>query len=367
MKVLKAYKYRLYPTPSQIEFFEKNFYSVSLVHNLLLQDRIMQYRASKKNPDLHLKPPTPAKYKKEYPFLKEADSLALANAQVYLERGLKYYYTGKNVGFPKLKSRKNPVTSYTTNNQGGTIKIIGLNCLKIPKLKTFVKVKAHREIKGKIKSATISKTPSGKYFVSLLCEEKIHCKEKTNRAVGISLGQTEFAVLSNGQKIDNDQLTDEIEQRIRREEKKLARKKHLAGTKGLDLLNQKNYQKQKMKVAKLREKLLNQRHDFLNKVTTELIDTYDVICVEDAHKEDFCRNYKLNKRVSDVSWALFVSKLEYKATWHDKQLIKLKKCDEKMAVSLKNGLIGDVDLELAKEDSETDASIQLLLQGLKNK
>ncbi|MBP1046930.1 transposase [Enterococcus sp. BWM-S5] len=365
MKVLKACKYRLYPTSSQIEFFEKTFSSVHLVHNLLLQDRIALYKEAKKNPQRKNSLPTPAKYKREYPLLKEVDSLALANAQVHLERALKRFYSGKDVGFPKMKSKKNPVTSYTTNNQKGTIKIVGLNCLKIPKLKTLIKLKVHREPKGKIKSATISRSSTGKYFVSILCEETIQCRKKTNRAVGITLGCSELAILSNGQRIDNDQLTKEIEGRIQREEKKLARKKQLASEKGLDLLEQKNYQKQKMKVARLRERLLNQRHDFLNKVTTNLVNEYDLICIEDAHKKEFNRNCKLNKRVSDVSWSLFVSKLEYKAMWHDKQLIKLKRsCTEEPCAKPLTELLLDIDSENGKHDKEIASSIQLLFQGL---
>nr|WP_269091988.1 RNA-guided endonuclease TnpB family protein [Enterococcus sp. BWR-S5] len=364
VKILKACKYRLYPTSSQIEFFEKTFSSVYLVHNLLLQDRINLYKEAKKNPNSKKSPPTPAKYKREYPLLKEVDSLALANAQVHLERALKRYYSGKDVGFPKMKSKKNPVNSYTTNNQNGTIKFVGLNCLKIPKLKSLIKVKVHREPKGKIKSATISRSSTGKYFVSILCEETICCQKKTNRAVGISLGCSELAVLSNGRRIDNDHLTEEIERKIQREEKKLARKKYLASAKGLDLLEQKNYQKQKMKVARLRERLLNQRNDFLNKVTTHLVKEYDLICIEDAHKKEFNRNCKLTKRVSDVSWSLFVSKLEYKAMWHDKQLIKLKKNDDKIVTTASTEMTLDIDPELSKNDPETAASIQLLLQGL---
>lgn len=364
VKVLKACKYRLYPTSSQIEFFEKTFSSVYLVHNLLLQDRINLYREAKKNPQLKQSLPTPAKYKREHPLLKEVDSLALANAQVHLERSLKRFYSGKDVGFPKMKSRKNPVMSYTTNNQNGTIKFVGLNCLKIPKLKSLIKVKMHREVKGKIKSATISKSSTGKYFVSILCEETIACQKKTNKAVGISLGCSELAVLSNGRRIDNDCLTEEIERKIRREEKKLARKKKLASQKGLDLLEQKNYQKQKMKVAKLRERLLNQRNDFLNKVTTDLIKEYDLICIEEAHKKEFHRNCKLTKRVSDVSWSLFVSKLEYKAMWHDKRLIKIKKNDQIEATKIPTKMILDIDQELSESDTETASSIQLLLQGL---
>ncbi|MBO0439271.1 RNA-guided endonuclease TnpB family protein [Candidatus Enterococcus ikei] len=369
MKVLKAYKYRLYPTSLQEEFIKKTFSCVRLVHNLLLQERIQLYKNLKENPNLKVKLPTPAQYKKEHPCLKEVDSLALSNAQVYLDRAFKNFHREKSVGFPKLKQKKNSVTSYTTNNQNGTVKIIDEKYLKVPKLKSLIKMKMHRPIMGKIKSATISLTPSKKYFVSILCEEDIPKVEKTYSAIGITLGASEFAVLSNGRRIDNDKYTKEFEQRITREERKLTRRKEIAKVKGIELSQQKNYQKQKLKVAKMREKLMNQRIDFLNKITTEIVRKYDLICIEDIHRADFFRNNKLHRGISDVSWALFVSKLEYKASWYNKRLIKVSACgkcsEHSDNKSVSQIFIQDIDEKKGIQDPETAASIQVLVQGLK--
>lgn len=369
MKILKAYKYRLYPTTDQEEFIKKTFSCVRLVYNLLLQERIQLYKELKKNPDLVIKLPTPAQFKHNHPVLKEVDSLALANAQVYLDRAFKKFHHEKSTGFPKIKQKKNSVCSYTTNNQNGTIKIIENKHLKVPKLKSLIKMKMHRPILGKIKSATISLTPSNKYFVSILCEEEVSSIQQTNLAIGITLGTSEFAVLSNGRRIDNDKYTKEFEQRIAREEKRLLRRKEIAKKKGSELSQQKNYQKLKQKVAKMREKLMNQRIDFLNKITTELIQQYDLICIEDIHKADFHRNSKLHHGISDVSWALFVSKLEYKATWYKKRLVKVSacgKCSEHSDNKENHQLFIQEHTETRwGEDPEIAASMHVLLQGLK--
>ena len=145
MKQLKAYKFRIYPNNEQKIFFSKTFGCVRLVYNLMLNDRIKAYEESKDSPDKKIKYPTPAKYKKEYEFLKEVDSLALANAQMNLDKAYKNFFRDKSIGFPKFKSKKNLVQSYTTNNQKGTINILE-NWLKVPKLKELVKIKVHRKI-----------------------------------------------------------------------------------------------------------------------------------------------------------------------------------------------------------------------------
>lgn len=367
MKVLKAYKYRLYPNPLQEKFIKKTFSCVRLVHNLLLQDRVEIYRKLKKDSKLKIKYPTPAKYKKDYPSLKEVDSLALSNAQVHLDRAFKNFYKNKSVGFPKLRQRKDSVCSYTTNNQNGTVKIIDSKYLKVPKLKTLIKMKVHRPLTGEIKSATISLSPSKKYFVSLLCEEEIPKAPKTYSAVGITLGTSEFAILSNGRRIDNDKYTQNFQMRLDREEKKLVRRKEIAQLKKVDISQQKNYQKQKLKVAKMHEKLMNQRIDFLNKITTEIVKKYDVICVEDIHKEDFFRNSKLNKGITDVSWAMFISKLEYKALWYNKKMVKVSPCRDSSTIveETKSKLFSpDVNEKQAQTDPEIAASVQVLSLGL---
>lgn len=368
LKVLKAYKFRLYPTKTQEVFIKKTFQCVRLVYNLLLQDRIQLYKELKQNPEKLFKLPTPAKYKEIHPCLKEVDSLALSNAQVHLDRAFKKFHKEKSVGFPKIKQKKDAVRSYTTNNQRGTVKIIEDRYLKVPKLKTLIKLKMHRPISGSIKSITISLTPSNKYFVSILCEELVSIAEKTNSAIGITLGVNEFAVLSNGNRIDNDKFTKEFALKIAKEERKLKRRKKIGNQKGIELAQQKNYQKQKVKVSKMREKLMNQRNDFLNKVTTEIVRSYDLICVEDISKDDFSRNTKLNREFSDVSWSLFVSKLEYKANWHNKQVIKVSDCEKYSESSVNHYqskmFIKDIDEGKGKQDAEIAASIEVLVKGI---
>ncbi|MDZ5585678.1 RNA-guided endonuclease InsQ/TnpB family protein, partial [Enterococcus cecorum] len=152
-----------------------------------------------------------------------------------------------------------PVQSYTTNNQNGTVALIDSKFIKVPKLKSLVRIKLHRQPKGMIKSATISRHASGKYYISLLCKEEISELPKTNSAIGIDLGITDFAILSDGQKIDNNKFTSKMEKKLKREQRKLSRRALLAKNKGIPLSEAKNYQKQKRKVARLHEKVMNQR------------------------------------------------------------------------------------------------------------
>ena len=166
MKIIKkAYKFRIYPTLEQVIFFLKNFGCVRKVHNLMLDDRKKGYEEYKST-GIKTEYPTPAKYKEEYPYLKEVDSLALANAQLNLEKAFKNFLKNKDFGFPKYKCKSNPVQSYTTNNQN-TIYIKD-SYIKLPKLKSLVKIRLHREIKGVIKSVTISKNSLDHYFVQCL-------------------------------------------------------------------------------------------------------------------------------------------------------------------------------------------------------
>ena len=173
MEQLKAYKFRIYPTEEQEIFFAKSFGCVRKVYNLMLDDRMKAYEETKNDSSKKMTFPTPAKYKKEFPFLKEIDSLALANAQLNLDKAYKNFFRDKSVGFPRFKSKKNPVQSYTTNNQNCTVALIDSKFIKVPKLKSLVRIKLHRQPKGIIKSATISRHSSGKYYISLLCKEEI--------------------------------------------------------------------------------------------------------------------------------------------------------------------------------------------------
>ncbi|EOS7821050.1 transposase, partial [Enterococcus hirae] len=325
MERLKAYKFRIYPTEEQETFFAKSFGCVRKVYNLMLDDRMKAYKETRKDSSKKMSFPTPAKYKQDFPFLKEVDSLALANAQLNLDKAYKNFFRDKSVGFPRFKSKKNPVQSYTTNNQNGTIALIDNKFVKLPKLKSLVKITLHRQPKGLIKSATISRHSSGKYYISLLCKEEIAELPKTNSAIGIDLGITDFAILSDSQKIDNNKFTSKMAKKLKREQRKLSRRALLAKQKGINLFEASNYQKQKRKVARLHEKVMNQRTDFLNKLSTEMIKNHDIICIEDLNTKGMLRNHKLAKSISDVSWSSFVTKLQYKADWYGRKIIKVDK------------------------------------------
>lgn len=302
-----GYKYRLYPNKEQQIYFSKCFGCVRFIYNSMLADKIAVYKETGKMLSV-----TPAFYKKEFPWLKEVDSLALENARMNLQTAFNNFFKRPEMGFPRFKSKKNNHCSYNTRNQNGSVRISDRH-LRLPKI-GLVRLRKHRDFNGLIKSATISRTPSGKYYVSILVEQNEKAKLPTNQSqIGIDLGIKEFAITSTGELISNPKYIHKSEKRLKKLQKDLSRCK----------IGSKNREKARLKVAKQHEKISNQRKDFLHKLSKRLINENQVICLETLKVKNMLSNHKLAKSISDVSWSEFVRQLEYKSKWYGRNIIKI--------------------------------------------
>ena len=307
----KAFKFRIYPNEKQKILLAKTFGCVRFVYNRMLAERIEHYKETGKSLNN-----TPAQYKEEFEWLKEVDSLALANAQLNLNNAYKNFFRDKAIGFPNFKSRKSNYRSYKTNYVNGNIKLEH-GYIKLPKLKS-VKIKQHRDVPRdyKLKSVTISRTPTGKYFASILYEYEYQVEPvEPQTFIGLDYSMKELFVSSDGISAEYPRYYRQALAKLKKEQRKLTKCQK----------GSKNRKKQRIKVAKLHEKAASQRKDFLHKLSRQITNAVDVVCIEDLNMKGMSQALNFGKSVSDNGFGLFASMPDYKLREQGKQLVKIDK------------------------------------------
>jgi putative transposase len=317
----KAYEYRLYPNKEQATLINKTIGCVRFVYNQMLANRkaiYEQYKEDKEALKLQ-KYSLPASYKKEFVWLKEVDSLALANAQLNLQTAYKNFFRDKSVGFPKFKSKHHDRKSYTTNNQKGTIRLIDDKTIRLPKLKD-VHIKLHRQLPqdAVIKSATISQTPTGKYYISILVEFEANIEPITpivETVLGLDYSSKSLYIDSEAVNAEYPRFYRKAEAKLKKEQRKLSKRKK----------GSKNRDKQRQKVAKLHEKVANQRKDFLHKLSRQIANAYTAIVIEDLNMRGMAQGLNLAKSTNDNGFGMLKTFLTYKLAEQGKQLVTIDK------------------------------------------
>lgn len=311
--MLKGYKYRIYPNKQQEEQIQKTFGCCRFVYNQTLAYRKDRYETEKKSMSkMDCNNYVNQILKKEYEWLKEVDKFALTNSVYNLDNSYQKFFK-EHTGFPKFKSKKNNYKSYTTNFTNGNIEVsFEKNKIKLPKLK-WVKAKLHREFIGKIKSATISQVPSGKYFISILVETEYIPMELTGSMIGIDLGVKDLLITSDGEKIDNIRTTKKYEDRLAKEQRKLSHK----------VKGSKNWNKQRIKVARIHEKIHDTRIDNLHKISHILVQENQLIVSEDLSVSNMVKNHHLAKVITDCGWYELTRQISYKSEWNNRQYLKI--------------------------------------------
>ena len=303
--MFRAYKYRLYPTNSQKELIHKHCGSVRFLYNLALETKTTAYLGNKVNLSRYDLQKQLVELKKELPWLKETNSQSLQSALINLDEAYNKFFKG--AGFPKFKKKTNGGSFAVPQNV-----IVENDLLIIPKFKEGIKMSLHRPTKGIIKSATISVTPTGKYFVSILCDTKEELPTKApikeNTTIGVDLGIKDFCITSEGEVFENPKYLRKAQSKLKYVQRKYSKYKG---------------KRTKRKLAKLHENVVNKRKDFLHKVSTQLIRENQTIAIETLAVKNMVKNHNLAQAISDVSWSTFVSMLEYKADWYGKNILRI--------------------------------------------
>lgn len=366
----KAHKIRIYPNKRQQIQIQKTFGCVRFYWNFLLEQRMTNYKMKKENADYQEDKTTYAALKKKeaYSWLKEVEAQPLSQVAMDLNKAYKNTFNS-NFGFPKFKSKKYSKKSYRT---AMSMKV-NKSYFYVSKV-GWVKMAETLRFKGKLMNVTISQSKSGKYFATFLVETENKTKEPITSSIGLDLGLNHFCITSTGEKIDNKKFYRSLEKRLVIEQRKLSKRLEVAKAHNRKLDECRNYQKQKLKVARIHEKIFNQRLDFLHKLSSKITDENQIICIEDLNVKGMVKNHKLAKSIADVSWSEFTRQLTYKSEWKGRTLVKVDRffpssqicssCghnDGKKELTIREWTCGNCGVT---HDRDINASINIKTEGL---
>ena len=325
MIINKAYKYRIFPTKEQIQFINKTFGSCRFIYNKMLEFRINDYKENKDVDGYKFKKRTVTEVKREFDFLAEVNTDTLGYESKFLDKAYQNFFKNPQFnGFPKFKSKYD---APSFSDKGRALNFSSDNkYITIPKLrKSPIKIIMHRPLEGRPVTFTISRTPSQEYYISIQCEVEVidYVLPTTNKNVGIDLGLTDFAILSDGTKIENPRFLLKSAQKLAKEQRVLSKRMEMAKKEKRKLEDSKNYQKQKLKVAKLHTKVARQRSNFIHTLTKQLVEEYDIISLETLKSKEMMQDKQLARSISDVSWFDFLTKLKYKADWNGRTVVQI--------------------------------------------